>query len=910
MSIPASAQTCPCTIFGQQTPAVANENDTDAVELGVAFKPLQAGFITGVRFYKGSRNTGTHLANLWSANGTSLARATFTNETSSGWQTVSFSAPVSVSANTTYVASYYAPNGEYAADVNFFSGRSVTNGPLSVPADSASQHEGLYHYGGSAFPTSSWNSSNYWVDVVFTPASMTQSNPIVTITSPSSGSTLSGTATVSATVAGKTSITQVQLLVDGSAQGTLTAAPYNFSLNTTTLANGSHTIAVSALDSSGNTGSSSVTVNVSNAVQVSSQIKWPIEVMGAAGTTAQVSFNLNNASASQLYLQIHNYTYDNEGSVQVNNSAWISLNSQTVTLLGLAKGYGGIGGGFSTLKMTVNLPAGVLVNGANTIRFRFNQSDGISSGYRVLNFNFLANGSSLIPNNTFIEDNPNQWTAPLNNATDIAAGKSLWSSATLTDPRLGTIRAKCGSCHAQDGRDLKYFNYSNASIRARSQFHGLSSKQGDQIASYIRSLQVENPGRPWNPPYQPGPGLDSQPVQNWSAGAGLAAVLDSDAQTFNYIDLPNDYAYTSNLSARETPIAFPLPDWNHWLPSIHPTDSWGSNFDNSEVATDYTQMRSRLRYQDPSSYQTDLAKNWTAHWQNFLNGLGVNNNPSWTPRFVEQVYSFGQWPMVKNWEIQHEFGMEGLAQQIFGSSLADTRAWYTQFPFFASPNMQHIPWDAKGLANGTTPSTIYLAFAWYHVQLILNNSNRQQSGNSPIDWQYTYSFIKNLSAYDSQAQAGVIAIWQIKAMQILNNGKGPEYGLDGWFPNVSDLSRLVHPDFWYMWSALPTSQRAQITQAIVQAWFSQVRKFTPQQFYTGGFANSSETPQKNTPDGRFVDKVWFFIPQLRNLGVDPTLMSQIADWAKTLWPNANWNATKTASCYVKDTGEVRCSTQD
>ena len=50
------------------------------------------------------------------------------------------------------------------------------------------------------------------------------------------------------------------------------------------------------------------------------------------------------------------------------------------------------------------------------------------------------------------------------------------------------------------------------------------------------------------------------------------------------------------------------------------------------------------------------------------------------------------------------------------------------------------------------------------------------------------------------------------------------------------------------------------------------------------------------------------IPQFRYLGVDPTLVNQIADWAKTIWPNADWDATRTATCapYV---GELRCSTE-
>src|SRR4029077_7849878 len=129
-------------------------------------------------------------------------------------------------------------------------------------------------------------------------------------------------------------------------------------------------------------------------------------------------------------------------------------------------------------------------------------------------------------------DDPNTWQPPSSSASDIATGQTLWHQASLTVP-LTTARRKrsfahCSDCHATDGRDLKYFNYSNNSIQARSMFHGLTAQQGDQIASYIRALDAPAPtnARPWHQPAQPGPGLDSAPVANWAAGAGLDAVLD------------------------------------------------------------------------------------------------------------------------------------------------------------------------------------------------------------------------------------------------------------------------------------------------------------------------------------------------------------------------------------------------
>jgi len=127
------------------------------------------GFITGVRFYKGTSNTGIHVANLWSSSGTLLATATFTNETASGWQQVNFASPVAVTAATTYVVSYFTSAGNYAQDLNYFA-NGVNNGPLHAPSTGVAGGNGVYNYGGSsAFPADTWQGSNYWVDVVFHP---------------------------------------------------------------------------------------------------------------------------------------------------------------------------------------------------------------------------------------------------------------------------------------------------------------------------------------------------------------------------------------------------------------------------------------------------------------------------------------------------------------------------------------------------------------------------------------------------------------------------------------------------------------------------------------------------------------------------------------------------------------------
>ena len=158
-----------CTIWAASaTPTTPSAADTGAVTLGVKFKADVSGKITGIRFYKGTGNTGTHVGNLWSASGTQLASATFTNETASGWQQVNFTTPVSITAGTVYVASYFAPVGHYAADGGYFATAGVDNVPLHALQDGVSGGDGVYAYGSAAaFPNNTFLSANYWVDVVF-----------------------------------------------------------------------------------------------------------------------------------------------------------------------------------------------------------------------------------------------------------------------------------------------------------------------------------------------------------------------------------------------------------------------------------------------------------------------------------------------------------------------------------------------------------------------------------------------------------------------------------------------------------------------------------------------------------------------------------------------------------------------
>jgi hypothetical protein len=149
------------SLFTTQTPVLPNASDNVPYELGMKFRVARSGQITGIRYWKASSDTGTHIGRIWSAAGTQLAAVTFAGESASGWQQQLLSTPLPIPANTTYVvsvniAAYYPfTNGGLAT--------SIVNGDISSVADG---NNGVF---GPAFgfPTNSFQSSNYFRDILF-----------------------------------------------------------------------------------------------------------------------------------------------------------------------------------------------------------------------------------------------------------------------------------------------------------------------------------------------------------------------------------------------------------------------------------------------------------------------------------------------------------------------------------------------------------------------------------------------------------------------------------------------------------------------------------------------------------------------------------------------------------------------
>lgn len=554
-------------------------------------------------------------------------------------------------------------------------------------------------------------------------------------------------------------------------------------------------------------------------------VVFPIEVFGEAGHVVATSFRALDAGAQTLALRVHRPTWLEDGTyrdrgpkmaVQVDDGGWFQVRPQRIATTFASWGtpdagaflfpmvpanvtctngdgqFGGcLSGTYATVRFTLPLSAPVTA-GDHTLRFRFEGTDGVSMGYRVLDFDLkTASGASVVDRSRFSEDDPDAWVAPLGDAASLAEGKRLWESAPLlTSPIDSTpLLAHCNSCHALDGRDLVYFNYSTYSIVRRSEFHGVSSADGLKIASYLRSLDLHLPGlrrsqlgRPWNPPYQPGPGLDALPVARWAAGAGLEAVLDTDAELGAFL-FPADggaprlstspspgqpstrspFGADGYLNPREAPQAIQLPDWNSWLPHLAPEDITtdpGAVYQ-SQWYTSYLALRDALAADRERFLYSNVATRTPSSPNRFALFLVSSGFPdvaykdspyglewkratttadSLRPSRYQQAMK--AWRNLRKWELFHRYSLEqidGWTQTTLTyESPPGMRVWPTsnRDMFELGPHFGGPGYPEKPLTFNDTPVGTYWTTTWYTLQQIVNGGYHAMTVMGPVDWNY------------------------------------------------------------------------------------------------------------------------------------------------------------------------------
>jgi chitodextrinase len=282
-------------------PSTAVPGDPDmggdsASNLGVRFQSSVAGTISGIRFWKDVNNTGTHIGTLYTNTGTQLAQATFSGESASGWQQVNFT-PVSISANTTYVAAYFCPIGHWSRTADYFYTSGYSNPPLSSPEDGTNgQYNGQRLYSSSAaFPGNNTGySANLWVDIVF--------NPTSGGSAPGAPTNLAGAAASSTQInltwtASTGSPTGYYVYRNSTQVGTTSSTSYS---DTGLTASTQYSYYVAAYNSNGTSGNSN-TVKVTTSVAPA-----PTNLQGAAASSSQINLTWTASAGATGYQVFRN----------------------------------------------------------------------------------------------------------------------------------------------------------------------------------------------------------------------------------------------------------------------------------------------------------------------------------------------------------------------------------------------------------------------------------------------------------------------------------------------------------------------------------------------------------------------------------------------------------------------------
>lgn len=575
---------------------------------------------------------------------------------------------------------------------------------------------------------------------------------------------------------------------------------------------------------SNSTGRSMAIDNIAIHAKAPRTVNLPIEVVGIPGTEESRTFELTNEqvnTAQKLFFYANGLNIENKGSVKINDGEWVSLNHTDIDIYEKEMHYGGMQhGGFGSIRFTI--PSTGLVEGSNTMTFRYDTPN--DSGIQIFRFNLIdSDGDFILPDEFFSMEDPTTWVAPegYDTSEDIAEGQRLWQKGKLYTRPIGSgddlwyghvlagefeeMRATCSDCHTQNGRDLKFFSSSNDAIITSAVTHLLTEEQGKQIAAYIRSLDVPSHGRPWNPPYQPGPSIKDKSIEYWAAGAGIDAVLENDSEMLSHM-FPNgtsqeeidkffDISATNDTTIM--PVQLQMPSWKQWLPMIHPKDAFGDFYairngdaTEDEVGTfspgyaeeklnpfiQYPALRTFLEQNDhdaivanPAAFYEVMGNFWKSFRKFFTKNYGTGGGWRYSDT-TEIPYlrtnaegevdpghgqatraSLARMMAVKFFEIHQDFKLEELAARLRPGSKANPRQWLHASGY----NVFEVPPHFTAGAWGSTAAYenqpwitgVYETTTWYELQLILNPGFGKSGGTGPVDFNYVPGFINKASGF-------------------------------------------------------------------------------------------------------------------------------------------------------------------
>src|SRR5207244_3522517 len=274
--------------------------------------------------------------------------------------------------------------------------------------------------------------------------------PTVSVTSPTSGATVSGSITVSASASDNVGVVGVQFQLDGAPLGAEdTTAPYSVSWNTATASIGSHTLTAVARDAANNTATSaSVSVMVSDTTAPTVSITSPTSGATVSGTVTVSAGASDNVEVAEVQFQLAGAHRVAEDTTAPYSVPWDTTTGTagTHTLRAIARdGAGNTSVPFSisvtvsngappdTTAPTVSITSpssGATVSGSITV------SASASDNVGVVGVQFQLDGAPL-----GAEDTTAPYSVPWDTTTATAGSHTLSAVARDTSNNTGTAAA-------------------------------------------------------------------------------------------------------------------------------------------------------------------------------------------------------------------------------------------------------------------------------------------------------------------------------------------------------------------------------------------------------------------------------------------------------------------------------------
>jgi hypothetical protein len=530
-----------------------------------------------------------------------------------------------------------------------------------------------------------------------------------------------------------------------------------------------------------------------NASAESEAVTLPLEVLGAPGKEVALAVKvdaamLSGAEPAAVTLTLHNIVQADSAALVINNGAPIDLSS--------------VDGPFihpdgRVTTATVPVDRALLIAGNNRFVFRYTRQvvdDGSAlSGYRVLNVSISVGDKTLHPAAPW--ESPQQWRPIRDDAQSLERGRFIFSDVSRDEGPA------CARCHADSGADLQYYSFSNLSIVERAMFHRFTREEAEDIASYIRSLDVARAGRPYQAPFQPG--ADNV----GAAGASINAVLASDSAFAPAVS----FASWDSASAVDTfvlPTAVQAPTWLRWLPrTLDP--SWFTR--NDAVLAKAEQALAS----DPS---TENARSFMSAAMRVGTDILVTTGDHQARIDVLRFAAVKLW----DWSRRRGFGRPDHGLPDDGPAYP----YEVGFAFFEAAS-----------AGKAVPEAMEQTMSWWWAQLAANPGRGMSSGRRPLNYQDVLSaasaaalgpeHLRFLYLYGSWEESrGELAA-------VSGTEQGPVRLLD------VPLTRLALPDRLAVMSRFLQRETqflnggGQLTQGhhrtLAQAWNRTCEQFTPDQ---------------------------------------------------------------------------------